>query len=101
MISLGFLASPGKLCHHPKEAACALGRQNLGKLFGDLDIEGKLLELRDAQVAKAVLPVHEFGLVVGGRELDVFCFLGWRLGIKGKRPSLDDPKWFLLLRRQW
>ncbi len=71
MISLGFLASPGKLYHCPKDAACALQRQNLGKLLWDLAIEGEVLELREAQVAKGVVPVHELGLVGGGRELDV------------------------------
>jgi hypothetical protein len=30
VISLDFLALLGKLVHHPKKAACALGRQNLG-----------------------------------------------------------------------
>ncbi len=91
MISLGFLALPGKLCHHPEEAACALGRQNFGKLLWNLAVEGKLLELREAQVAKGVVPAHELGLVVSSHELDIFGFLGWRRGVKGKRPSLDDP----------
>ncbi len=78
MISLGLIASPEKLRHCPKEAACALGRENLGELLWGLAIEGKLLELREAQVAKAVVPGHELSLVTGGRELDVFGFLGWR-----------------------
>ncbi len=90
VISLGFLALPGKLGHHAKKAACALGQQNLGKLLWDLTIEGKLLELREAQVAKAVVPAHKLGLVVGGCKLGVFSFLGWRRGVKGTRPSLDD-----------
>jgi hypothetical protein len=90
-ISLGFLALPGKFCYCPKEGACALGRQNLGELLWDLAIEGELRELREAKVAKAGEPVHELSLVVGGCELDVFGFLGQRGGVKGKRPSLDDP----------
>jgi hypothetical protein len=90
MISLCFLALPGKLGHCAKKAACALGRLNLGKLLQDLAVEGKLLELREAQVAKAVVPAHKLDLVIGGCKLDVFSFLGWRRGVKGKRPSLDD-----------
>jgi hypothetical protein len=57
-------------------AACTLGRQNLGKLLWDLTIEGKLLELSKAQMAKALMPVHELDLIVGGHKLDVFGFLG-------------------------
>jgi hypothetical protein len=90
VISLGFLASPGKLGHCPKKAASALGRQNLGKLLWDLAIEGELLELGKAQVAKAVLSAHELSLIVGGQELDVFSFLYQRQGVKGKRPLSDD-----------
>ncbi len=37
-----------------------------------------MLELGKAHVAKTVMPLHELGLVIGGRELDVFGFLGWR-----------------------
>ncbi len=90
LISLGFLTLPGKLGHRPKNAACALGRQNLGKLLWDLAIEGEQLELWEAQVAKAVAPAHKLSLVVGGHELDVFSFLCWRRGVKGKRPLSDD-----------
>ncbi len=69
------LPCQGKLGHCPKKAACALGWQNLGKLLWDLIIEGELLELRKAQVAKVVVPLHELSLVGGGRELDIFNFL--------------------------
>ncbi len=90
VISLGFLALPGKLGHCAEKSACALGWQNLGKLLWDLAIEAELLELREAQVAKAVVPAHKLGLVVRGHELDVFSFLCWRRGVKGERPLLDD-----------
>jgi hypothetical protein len=56
--SLGFLASPGKLGHRTKEAASTLERDDLGKLLWDFTIEGKLLELGKAQVAKLVVPTH-------------------------------------------
>jgi hypothetical protein len=78
VISLGFLALPGKLRHCPKKAACALGWQNLGELLWDLAIEGKLLELGKAQVAKMVVLAHELSLIVSDRKLDVFSFFCWR-----------------------
>jgi hypothetical protein len=88
--SLGFLALPGKLGHCTKKAAGALGRHDLGKFLWDLTVEGKLLELGKAQVAKLVVPMYEFSLIIGSRELDVFSFLCWRCGVKGMRPSSDD-----------
>jgi hypothetical protein len=44
---------------------CTLGRQHLGELLWDLAIEGKLLELWEGKVTKAVMPSHELGLFVG------------------------------------
>ncbi len=90
VISLGFLALPGKLGHCPKKAACALGQQNLGKLLWYLAIEGKLLEIREAQVAKTVVPADKLSLVISGRKLDIISFLCRRGGVKGKRPLMDD-----------
>jgi hypothetical protein len=90
VISFGFLFLPGKLGHCPKKAASALGWQYLCKLLLDLTIEGKLLELRKAQLAKLVGPMHDLSLLVSSHELDVLSFLCWRQGVKGKRPSLDD-----------
>jgi hypothetical protein len=79
MVGLGFLASPGKLGHRAKQASCTLGRQHLGELLWDLAVEGKLLvEFWKGKVAKAVMPLHELGLFIGGRELDVLCFFGSR-----------------------
>ncbi len=37
-----------------------------------------MLELWEAQMAKAVMLLHELGFVVGGRELDIFGFFGQR-----------------------
>jgi hypothetical protein len=75
VISLGFLALPWKLIITPKRQPALLGGKP-GKLLWDLAIEGKLLKLREAQVAKVVVPAHELGLVIGSRKLDVFGFLG-------------------------
>jgi hypothetical protein len=88
--SLGFLALPGKLGHHTKEAVGTLGWDDLGELLRDYAVEGKLLELGKGQVAKSAVPMHEFSLIVGGLKLDVFSFLCWRQGVKGTRPSSDD-----------
>ncbi len=77
MVGLGFIALTRKLCHCTKNAACTFGRQHLGKLLWDLAVEGKLLKLGEAQVTKAVMPLHELGLIVSGRKLDVFGFLCW------------------------
>ena len=66
VVGLGFFASLGKLSHHAKKAACTLGRQHLGKLLLDLAIEGKLLELWEGKVTKALMPLHELSRFVGG-----------------------------------
>ncbi len=76
MVGLGFLALPGRLSHCTKKAACTLGRQHLSKRLRNLAVEGKLLELCKSQVTKAVVPLHELGLIVGGLELDVLGFFG-------------------------
>ncbi len=62
----------------PKRQPAHLGGSTLASSFWDLAVEGELLELREAQVAKAVMPVHELGLIIGGHELEVFGFFGWR-----------------------
>ncbi len=78
VVGLGFLASPGKLGHCAKQASCTLERQHLGKLLRDLAIEGKLREFWKGKMTKAVVPLHELGLFVGGQELDVLHFFGRR-----------------------
>jgi hypothetical protein len=101
MVGFGFLAFPGKLGHCAKKAASTLGRQHLGKLLWHLAVEGKLFELWKGKVTEAVMPLHELGLFVGGRELDILGFFVWRWGVEGEWSSLGDLPWFLLLRRQW
>ncbi len=86
MVSLDFLASPGKLSHCTKEAASTLGRQHLGKLLWNLAVEGKLFELWKGKVTKAVMPLHELGLFVSGQKLDV---LGSLVG--GERSKMIGP----------
>ncbi len=78
VVGLDFLALPGKLGHCSKQASCTLGRQHLGELLWDLAVEDKLLEFWKGKVTKAVMPSHELGLFVGGRELEVLRFFGRR-----------------------
>ncbi len=58
------MSFPGYLGHSTKEASRAGRRLDLGQSSWDLAIDGKLLELGEGQVAEAVMPAHEFGLVV-------------------------------------
>jgi hypothetical protein len=90
--SLGLLALPGKLSHCAKKEASAYGWDDLGKLLWDFTIEGKALELGKAQVAKSVVSMHEFSLIIGRHELDAFSFFYWRQGVKGKRPSSNTSE---------
>jgi hypothetical protein len=62
------LPHQGSLVIAPKRQPSHLGRMILARF------QGKLLELGKAQVAKLVVPTHEFSLITGGRELDVFSF---------------------------
>ena len=61
-----------------QKAACTLGRQHLGKLLWDFAIKEELLELWEGKVTEALMPLHELGLLVGGRKLDVLGFFGRR-----------------------
>jgi hypothetical protein len=101
MGSLGLFAVPRKLGHCAKEAAGTLGRRNLGKFLGNLAIEGKLLGLGKAQVAKAVVELHELGLFLSGGNLDVFSFLEVRGGVIGEGPLSNGCRQILFLRRHW
>ncbi len=60
------MSFPRYLGHSTKEASCAGRRLDLGQSLWDLSIEGKLLELGEGQVAKAIMPAHELGLVLNG-----------------------------------
>jgi hypothetical protein len=78
VVGLGFLVSPGKLGHCTEQTASTLGRQHLGKLLWNLAIANKLVELWKGKVTEVKMPLHELGLIIGGRELDVLGFFGWR-----------------------
>ncbi len=67
VVGLGFLASPRKLRHCTKQAASTLGRQHLGELLQNLAIECKLFEPWKGKMTRAVMPLHELRLLIGGR----------------------------------
>ncbi len=58
------MSSPGYFGHGAKEASGAGRRLDLGQTSRDLAIKRQLLELGEGQVAEAVMPAHEFGLVL-------------------------------------
>ncbi len=74
----GAFAVPRNLSHRAEEAASALGWLDFRQLLGDFPVEGKLLELREGKVTEAVVPSHEFGLILGSGKVDVLFLLRWR-----------------------
>jgi hypothetical protein len=87
------LSSPGYFGHGPKEASHAGRRLDLGQTSRDLAVKCQLLELGEGQVAEAVMPAHEFGLVVNCGQVDMLVFLKLRIDVEGKR---SHPCGFLL-----
>jgi hypothetical protein len=75
---LGFFAAPRNLSHRTKEAARALGWRDCCQLLGDFPVEGKLVELCEDKVTEAVVPSHQFSLIISGGKVDVFPLLLWR-----------------------
>jgi len=62
-IALAF-AAPRNFCHGPIEAASAARGANASKALGDLAILSKRLETGKGLVAEAVMPPHQFCLIV-------------------------------------
>jgi len=75
---LGFFAAPRNLSHRTEEAASALGWRDFCQLLGDFPVEGELLELCEGKMTEAVVPSHEFSLIVGSDEVDVLSLFRWR-----------------------
>ena len=61
---------PRNLGHGPVEAAGARGRLNLGEFLGNFAVFSENLELGEGKVAETMMPSHEFGLVIGGDDVD-------------------------------
>ena len=78
MRGLGFFTAPRNLSHRAKEAASTLGWRDFCQLLGNFPVEGELLELCEGKVTKAVVPSHQFSLIVGGGKVDVPPLLLWR-----------------------
>jgi hypothetical protein len=76
------LSSPAYFGHGAKEASRTGRRLDLGQTSRDLAIKRQLLELGEGQVAEAVMPAHEFGLVVDCGRVDMLVFL--KLGLTSK-----------------
>ncbi len=87
------MSSPGYFGHGVKEASRAGRRLDLGQTLRDLAVEHQLLELAEGQVAKAVMPEHEFSLVINCGQLDVLVFLKLGINFEGKQ---SHPCGFLL-----
>ena len=64
-IALPF-AAPWDFRHGSVEAAGAAVRTNASEALGDLAMLGENLEAREGLVSEAIMPPHEFCLVVGG-----------------------------------
>jgi hypothetical protein len=69
-----------------KKASHTCRRPDLGQMSRDLSVKRKLLELGVGQMAEAVMPTHELGLVVNGGKVDMLVFLKFRIHIKGEWP---------------
>ncbi len=87
------MSSPGYFGHGTEEASRAGRRLDLGQTLRDLTIKRQLLELGEGQVAEAVMPAHELGLVVDCGQVDMLVFLKLGIVVKGKR---SHPCGFLL-----
>ncbi len=75
---LSFFAAPRNLSHRAEEAANALEWRDFCQLLGDFPVEGKLFELCEGKVTKAVVPSHQFSLIVGGGNMDILSLFRWR-----------------------
>ena len=75
---LGLFTAPRNLSHCAEEAASALGWLDFCQLWGDFPVEGELLELCEGEMTKAVVPLHEFSLIVGSGEVDALPLFRWR-----------------------
>ncbi len=65
-------------------ATSALWGNNLGQLARYLAVERHCLQQWEWEVAEAVMPAHQLGLIVGGGKLDVFFFSPGGVGVKGE-----------------
>jgi hypothetical protein len=62
----------------------------------DLAIFGKDLEFWEREAAKAVMPLHQLGLIVGGSEQELLVFLEGNRGVEGEG-ALVSGAWMRLV----
>jgi hypothetical protein len=98
--SFGLFAAPRCFHHGLEEAACALGRRHLGKAMRDLAILGKDLEFWEGEVAKAVMPSHQLGLIVSSSELKFLVFFERRRGVEEEGAVASNAWMRLVVRRR-
>jgi hypothetical protein len=101
VLALAFFAPPWNLSHCAKQAACSSGSMDIDQSLRDLAMIGKLLELLECKVAKMIVPMHQFSLVVWSlNELFLGLLHGWRR-VEGQGGLLQGV-WMLciLLRRR-
>ncbi len=99
LVAMSF-GAPRKICHGPKEAAGASRWANVGEACRNLTVEGKGLESREGFVPEAVVPMHQFSLVVGSGE-GIFILLGKsRRRVKHQCLTMDGIRVSLVGRRR-
>jgi hypothetical protein len=76
--SFASLLHQGSLVIAPKRPPAHSGGLTLASFLGIFAVECKLLELGEARVAKAVVPLHELGFFIGSGKLGVLSFLEGR-----------------------
>ncbi len=88
-ITLSF-GLPRFICHGPKEAASAMRRANASKPRWDFAIQGKILEAGEELVPQTIVPLHQFGLVVGSGDKVLVLLDKRRRGIECEGGTTDS-----------
>jgi hypothetical protein len=73
-----------------------MGGGTLARKTRDLAILGKDLEFWEGEMAEAVMPLHQLGLIIGGGMLEFLVFLEKRRGVKGEGAVVSDA-WMRLV----
>ena len=92
-----------QFCHGIKEAPCAPRRWHLCQTSRDLTVNCKQLQFWEGEMTNAVMPSHEFGLVISGGEMEFLVLLGRWSWIKREGAhaggAVRFPLWADLSRR--
>ncbi len=82
----------------PKRHPAHLGGLALASFLGISPLSASCFSLAKGK-SKAVVPMHQLSLIVGGRELSVLTLLLRGQGVEGKGAAADDLRWVLV--RRW